>query len=188
MEQIILTDKKNSTIQFSFMDMDKMKLNKTKSENREFALNILKIIIVCSLTLLSTSLLLLTISYNTMDKGAYIHFSNVIGGLISITLMTYIITAFIFAILKTDNKKYGVYNDIVALYDYIYKDDFSNITFSILEDDNNICFEHSSYAYLDFPMTFKITNIDLDTALDVDYAIDIGVFKDTYFCNVIRKD
>ena len=188
MEQIILTDKKNSTIQFSFMDMDKMQLNKTKSENREFALNILSIIMVCSLTLLSASLLLLAISYNTMDKGAYSDFSNVIGGFISITLITYVIDAFIFAIFKTGGTNYeGVYNDIVTLYDYIYKDDFSNITFSILEDDNNIRFEHSSYTYLDFPMTFKTTQITKDKDLDVDYAIDFGIFRDTYFCNVIRK-
>ena len=187
MEQIILVDKNNSTLQFNFSDIDKMKANKIKSENREFALNISIIIIACSLILFIGSFLLLLFSYSTMSKITETNFTLTMTWIIRISLIIFIITAFVFAVLKTGGTNYGVYNSIIALYDYIYKDDFSNITFSILKDDNNICLDHSSYTYLDFPIVIKTTKINIDKALDVDYIIDIGISKDTYFCNITKK-
>lgn len=186
MKQIIVADKNDNLIQFNFFDIDKMKVNKIKSENREFALNISIIIIACSLILFICSFLFLLFSYSTMSKITETNFTLTMTWIIRISIIIFIITAFAFAVLKTGGTNYGVYNDIIALYDYIYKDDFSKITFDCL-DDNYIGFENIDFANIDFPIVLKTNQIIYEENLDVNYIIDIGIYKEIYYCNVTSK-
>jgi hypothetical protein len=187
MKQIIVADKNNNLIQFNFFDIDKMKVNKIKSENREFALNISIIIIACSLILFICSFLFLLFSYSTMSKITETIFTLTMTWIIRISIIIFIITAFVFAVLKTGGTNYGVYNDIIALYDYIYKDDFSKITFDCLDDNNYIGFENIDFANIDFPIVLKTNQIIYEKNLDVNYIIDIGIYKEIYYCNVTSK-
>lgn len=85
------------------------------------------------------------------------------------------------------NKKthYDRYNDIITIYDYIYHNDFHNITFDCL--DNHISFENIDFDDMNFPIVLKTNQIIYEENLDVNYIVDIGIYKEIYYCNVISK-
>lgn len=185
MKQIIVADKNDTLIQFNFFDIDRMKKFKKIYENREAKSILMQIIMASSLLLLLISQIFILIANFTMDKKSLSMFSDALNIVSTISLI--ILTISFVYYFASFNKKthYDRYNDIITIYDYIYHNDFHNITFDCL--DNHISFENIDFADMNFPIVLKTNQIIYEENLDVNYIVDIGIYKEIYYCNVISK-
>lgn len=185
MKQIIVADKNNNLIQFNFFDIDKMKKFKKIYENRERKSLILQVIMASSLLLMFATQIFILISNFTMDEKSLLMFSDALN-IVSIISLIILGISFLYYFTSFNKKThYDRYNDIITIYDYIYNDDFHNITFDCL--DNYISFENIDFANIDFPIVLKTNQIIYEENLDVNYIIDIGIYKEIYYCNVTSK-
>lgn len=185
MKQIIVADKNDNLIQFNFFDIDRMKKFKKIYENREAKSILMQIIMASSLLLLLISQIFILIANFTMDKKSLSMFSDALNIVSTISLI--ILTISFVYYFASFNKKthYDRYNDIITIYDYIYHNDFHNITFDCL--DNHISFENIDFDDMNFPIVLKTNQIIYEENLDVNYIIDIGIYKEIYYCNVTGK-
>lgn len=185
MKQIIVADKNDNLIQFNFFDIDRMKKFKKIYENREAKSILMQIIMASSLLLLLISQIFILIANFTMDKKSLSMFSDALNIVSIISLIILAISFFYYFASFNKKTHYDRYNDIITIYDYIYNNDFHNITFDCL--DNHISFENIDFADINFPIVLKTNQIIYEENLDVNYIVDIGIYKEIYYCNVTSK-
>lgn len=185
MKQIIVADKNDNLIQFNFFDIDMMKKFKKIYENREAKSILMQIIMASSLLLLLISQIFILIANFKMDKKSLSMFSDALN-IVSIISLIILTISFVYYFASFNKKThYDRYNDIITIYDYIYNNDFHNITFDCL--DNYISFENIDFADINFPIVLKTNQIIYEENLDVNYIVDIGIYKEIYYCNVTSK-